>query len=393
MLFQTLDNKKECYAIFVDDDLYHYSNSLELSETWNYTTHVDSKNIEYAQVWCGGKNLADACPEGIKDEWQKIYSKSKAFMVSLKEAKINLNDNCFYDLIPKRHLIEYCRIKNKITKYVLEHYKKPKNYDFMVDVLSLLNDIEATPLNIIPERLNIANIRARNLKFKIDKGCNNIFYNVWGSVTGRLTTKSNSFPILTLNKEFRNILVPNNDWFVELDFNAAELRTLFNLLGKEQPEEDIHSWISENIFNSKYDRDETKKKVFAWLYNPKAKNKKLAVYLDKESALKKYYINGVVNTPFDRSIEVSEDKALNYLIQSTTSDLFLKQVVEINKLLKERKSHVAFCVHDSVIIDFCDEDRDLLIKIMDLFSETKLGNFKVNVRAGRDYGNMGKLKF
>ena len=75
----------------------------------------------------------------------------------------------------------------------------------------------------------------RNFLKKIKKTEPYIKYNIFGTKTGRLTTKPNSFPILTLKKEYRSILKPNNDLFVELDYNAAELRVLLTLMNVEQP--------------------------------------------------------------------------------------------------------------------------------------------------------------
>ena len=42
---------------------------------------------------------------------------------------------------------------------------------------------------------------------------------MFGSITGRLTVHKNSFPILTFPKQYREILLPQNDWFVVFDMN------------------------------------------------------------------------------------------------------------------------------------------------------------------------------
>ena len=74
-----------------------------------------------------------------------------------------------------------------------------------------------------------------------------------------MTTQSNSFPILTLDKSYRSVLKPNSDWFVELDYNAAELRVLLGLSGKEQPEGDLHKWNVENVYKGEITREQAKK--------------------------------------------------------------------------------------------------------------------------------------
>ena len=211
------------------------------------------------------------------------------------------------------------------------------------------------------------------------------------TATGRLTTTQNSFPILTLNKELRHVLTPCNDLFMELDYNSAELRTFFGLSGQDQPAEDIHAWINSSVFNDKYTREECKKKVFAWLYNPKAKNAKLNKYLDRDSLLNKFYIDGHVETPYQRKLSVCHEKALNYLIQSTASDLFLTSVLKVSEILKNRKSFISFCIHDSLIIDFHKSDRPLADEILKIFSTTKFGDFKINLNIGNNFGNMKKI--
>ena len=198
--------------------------------------------------------------------------------------------------------------------------------------------------------------------------------------------------ILNLNKELRSAIVPTNDAFVELDYNAAELRVMLALLGQAQPKEDIHDWISKNIFDSKYDRDTTKKKVFAWLYNPKAKNKKLNEYLDRAKILEKFYEDSIVSTPYGRDIEVDEEKAVNYIIQSTTSDLFLTSAMKVDKMLEDKKSKIAFCVHDSLVLDVCHKEKDLINEIIEKFSGTKFADFKVNVSLGKNFGAMKKVR-
>ena len=193
---------------------------------------------------------------------------------------------------------------------------------------------------------------------------------------------------MTLKKELRSVLKPQNDVFVEFDFNAAELRVLLGLLGQTQPQEDIHAWINENVFANKLTREATKKKTFSWLYNPKAKNKKLNGCFDREKLHKEYYTNGSVRTPFNREIPVEAEKAVSYLVQSTTSDMLLTSAMAVEKELKHKKSFVCFCIHDSIVVDLSYDDKDLIESLGEVFAKTKFGKLKTNLSIGKDFGNM-----
>ena len=97
--------------------------------------------------------------------------------------------------------------------------------------------------------------------------------------------------------------------------------------------------------------------------------------------------------PFGRLIEADEFHAVNYLVQSTTSDIFLRQALEVNKLLEGRKSFISFMIHDSLVIDFSEEDRGLISSIHKIFSRTKFGDFLATVKAGKNFGEMKELKW
>ena len=115
------------------------------------------------------------------------------------------------------------------------------------------------------------------------------------------------------------------------------------------------------------------------------------------STLEKTFLKSIIDKgpfthPFGRKLECDRFHALNYLLQSTSSDNCMDRVNKINKFLIGTKSHVAFTVHDCVIIDLSFEDRYLIPQIKEIFEDTKLGNFVSSVHIGKDLGNMEELK-
>ncbi len=395
MLFQILDNKAECRGIYMNGSIHpRIPSRKKLTKTWKYTRHLNGHEVECASLYCNGKQLDEVCPEFLKPEWNKATKKLKAFLLSFATAKISMDDFCFFDMIPEKFLLEYCHLKNEICEHVFETYEKPKNYDLLYELSKVVEEIGARELNIDekPLRGHLSTIEARNFFKRLQSTKNTPLYNIFGTKTGRLSTMKNSFPILTMNKKFRGILKPNNDWFLELDFNAAELRTVLGLLNVKQPEEDIHEWNMKNIFGGEnISRDEAKKKIFAWLYNPNATHRTADMIYKRDAVKEKYFDGSKVNTIFERSIDCDDYRAVNYIIQSTTSDLMLQQMVKIHDFLKDSSSQIAFCMHDSIVIDFSDSDRDLVLEIVEIFRRTIFGDFKVNIKAGKNFAAMRKL--
>lgn len=394
MLFQALDDKKECVGVFAEGELHFDELPQDLTHTWTFSSSIEGDDIQYAKIYAEGKELSEVCPAHLQEDFERVHKKMSAFYKSFFLSKVSLQEHCFYDLVPARHLLEYFSIKNQITDWVFQKYEKPINHDFMVKVSRMTNSIAQQHFSVDKSELNryAAEERVRHFRQRLGNNLQRVSYNPFGTITGRLTASKASFPILTLDKKFRNIVKPKNDWLVELDFNAAELRTLLGLSGSEQPEEDLHLWNVQNIYNNELTRTEAKEKIFSWLYNPKALDETAESYYNRDKLVEKYFAEGKITTPMGRTIQTDERKALNYLIQSTSSDIFLNSAYRIWEILEEKRSEVRFLVHDSVLLDLSNEDKELLPEMIDKFSKTPLGKYKVGVSIGKSYGEMRKMK-
>ena len=111
MYYQSLDDKSECVGIYVNGELHFDEIPSGLQRTWRHSGFSPS-DVEYAWIICGGQQLADVCPEDLQDDLRRAQTRFKAYLKSFKIAKINLHEFCFFDLVPKDFLLEFCEIKN-----------------------------------------------------------------------------------------------------------------------------------------------------------------------------------------------------------------------------------------------------------------------------------------
>ena len=110
MLFQALDDKGQCVGVYVDGKLSFKNIPTGLTSTWDYANFLKDQDINYARLYCGGQTLDQACPDHLLDEWHEKSAKLKAFLNSFKESKVSLRENCFFDLVPERFLLDFCEI-------------------------------------------------------------------------------------------------------------------------------------------------------------------------------------------------------------------------------------------------------------------------------------------
>ena len=142
MIFQALDSKEECFGIFANDELVFGDPPESLSATWKHSPSISTPNhIDYAYVMSAGATLSEMCPDSLGDEWASAENKMRAFFRSFSHAKVSLEENCFFDMVPDKFLLDYYGIRNEITKHALEVCEKQRNYDFLSSVHEMIETI------------------------------------------------------------------------------------------------------------------------------------------------------------------------------------------------------------------------------------------------------------
>ena len=375
MILQTLDIKDNCKGIFhrgaflfdgVEEEASRYSIA------WKHSPMLEDENFRYLFLSLKDDDLStySVDPELYEEYKKKMLAQGKAAAT----AKIDLTEECFFDLLPEHQLTKWFKMREQALHSLHKSTKREDDYDILHKAHVLT-----------------AEIGRQDLMFEGKKG--RVQYNIFGSATGRLTTKKGSVPIMTLKKEDRHKITPQNDAFVELDLNAAEVRTLMALSGREQPQEDIHAWVTENVFNGEIERSKAKIELFAWLYNPSSSESRFDEFFSRQ-IFRDFFAaeDQVLTTPFGRRLAVDERKAQNYLLQSTTSDIVIQNAYKIMKMLKGKKSQIAFTLHDSIIIDMCKKDAIMLKQIKEQFEETPWGPFVSTCKIGKTFGHLKDLE-
>ena len=375
MILQTLDIKDNCKGIchqgsFILDGAKELASKY--STAWKHSPILDDEKYRYLYLSLKDNDLSSYSHD--VELFLTYEKKMQAHQKAAVSAKVSLEEECFFDLLPEHQLTRWFSLRQQALEVLHKATEKEDDYDILHKAHVLTSEIGR-----------------QDLMFEGKKG--RVQYNIFGSATGRLTTKKGSVPIMTLKREDRYKITPQNDAFVELDLNAAEVRTLMALSGREQPQEDIHAWVTKNVFGGEIERSKAKIELFAWLYNPSSSESRFDEFFSR-LIFRDFFApeDEVLTTPFGRRLAVDERKAQNYLLQSTTSDIVIQNAYKIMKMLKGKKSQIAFTLHDSIIVDMCKKDAIMLRKIKEQFEETPWGPFMSTCKIGKTFGDLKELK-
>jgi len=63
-------------------------------------------------------------------------------------------------------------------------------------------------------------------------------------------------------------------------------------------------------------------------------------------------------------------------------------VYKVKERLGLHNSKILFCIHDCLVLDVDKTELHLLKEVREILENTRLGKFKINIKAGKNYGDM-----
>ncbi len=199
------------------------------------------------------------------------------------------------------------------------------------------------------------------------------YYNLYNA-TSRPTNAFNSvnFAAIPKKEEYRKCFIPQNDIFVEFDFDGYHLRLIADQIGYPLTSESAHTQLAREYFGtediSAEDYARAKQINFQALYGnipSELKDFKLFNQLEKytEDLWGQFVANGSVNAPISGKVfsvkdhpDMNPKKLLNYIIQSLETSRNILILKDVFRYLQNKETKVALYTYDSVLFDFSKKD-------------------------------------
>jgi len=232
-----------------------------------------------------------------------------------------------------------------------------------------------------------------NLQGKLSHKDGELSFNPY-TKTYRLRNDEGYFCIYNLKKELRVNVHPNNDLFIEFDYNSVEFRLLLHCVGIDTSHvSDLYEEYK-HFFNVAT-RAESKQKYFETIYGGRYEDgTPMKELIDK--FIKKVYNGAYIQTPYGARVYCDDIKNVpSYYCQTICSLMLYEQALKLVDFIKDNnlKSYLSFTYHDAIIIDVVSSEIELLKSHISQFTETRFGHIPGVFKAGLNYGDMKKFEF
>jgi hypothetical protein len=231
-------------------------------------------------------------------------------------------------------------------------------------------------------------------EYNLNKGKLYTYYNLYNT-TSRPSNTFNNINFAALNKDNgeRKCYKPENDKFIELDFQGYHPRIIGNLVGFDFPKDrNTYDYLGELLGVSQQDAKElTFKQLYGGVwseYQDKPFFKEVGVFVD--GLWDTFQYGGAVkshNKIFirDQLEGMNPQKLFNYLIQSQETANNVYMLEKVLDYLKDKKTKIVLYTYDAFLFDYAKEDGEIFETI------TQLLQYPVSIKQGKTYHGLEKL--
>ena len=361
---------KEGYIIPINHDEGLNVSKARVSELLSkYTTLyvLDKKNLLYHF------NIQHAIDLSLlysMIKYERLEVPSKDSTVFWFYNKFSEFDN-INQLIPISKLFERCE---DTFKYVEKYFSLdiPKGFEFYnTTATNVFFLIEQTGLGIYYQAFNEL-FTPREPEYSIQDNVVLTSYNLY-NVTSRPTNAFNSvnFAAIPKTETHRKAFRPQNDFFVEFDFDGYHLRLLCDQINYALTDESAHKQLARQYFGkdeiTEEEYSEAKQINFHAIYGKIPEKFAFLEIFDKiDKYIKTMWMeyeglgevtNPISKKPFTEELrDMHPQKLMNYMMQSLETARNVLILKEVLKYLRDKKTKIALYTYDAILFDFSKED-------------------------------------
>tara|TARA_Y100000004_G_C8941038_1_gene424217 strand:+ start:763 stop:2022 length:1260 start_codon:yes stop_codon:yes gene_type:complete len=269
------------------------------------------------------------------------------------------NVNKLNEIIPFTKHKEYC---DKVFDKMKDSIDMVCETKYHSDVINAFSLIEKEGIKVTE---NVCEIFDERVRRHISESKLYSQYNLW-TATGRPSNSFGNINFAALTPEHKKAFIPENNFFVEFDFDAYHLRLIADLVDYKFQKESVHNYLAKYY---ECDYKESKAKSFKLLYGGVDKETREKVpFFDKvykyiNSKWLEFNGNKYVKTDiysrklqFNNYASMNKTKLFNYLIQAYETESNIQKINKLHIYLKDKKSNLVLYCYDSFLFDFHKED-------------------------------------
>ncbi len=295
-------------------------------------------------------------------------------------------------MIPIGKHLERCKLK---THSIFQEYRGKTNEYYNSTLLPVLHELEKNSLKFNDKFDEYFKPKCKKFSIKEDHIYG--WYNPY-TTTGRPVNNFNGINFVGLKHDNgeRDTFEPDNDFFVEMDYDGYHPRLIGDIVDY-QFEGNVHNTLAEIYFKSKKitpaQYKESKTLTFRQIYGGINKANLHHPFFSKtqnfidiiwEEFNKKGEVKcGSYTIRKKDHPKIHAQKLFNYYIQATETETNIRKIQVIQDYLKTKKTRLVLYIYDAFIFDVAKSDgKQTLLDLENILSE----KFPIKIKVGKHYG-------